>query len=57
MLFYSVTGPDGAFTLENFARFFDFDKPVYIDVYKRQVHWPRDFDSLKENTISTMIGA
>jgi len=38
VLFYSVTGPDGAFTLENFARFFDFDKPVYMLALWRSVY-------------------
>ena len=36
--FYSVTGPDGTFTLENFARFFDFDKPVYMLALWRSVY-------------------
>ena len=38
VLFYSVTGPDGTFTLENFARFFDFDKPVYMLALWRSVY-------------------
>jgi len=38
VLLYSLTTPDGTFTLDNFLKFFDFSNPVYIKVLWRSVY-------------------